>query len=76
MHDAGVESLFRIKAIAAELSRLTGGEVSEQRAKYWCAKGYIPAWKIGPFWASTRSALRERFRVPSAGANPGVREAA
>jgi hypothetical protein len=47
MHSDDGEVLLGMKRIAEELSRLTGEEVPEGKAKHWCAKSYIPAWKTG-----------------------------
>ena len=53
------EVLFGGKAIAAELSRLTGREVPEKTALYWIKRGVIRARKAGYFLVTTKTSLRE-----------------
>jgi hypothetical protein len=67
MYDDG-EVLFGGRAIAAELSRLTGREVPEKTAFYWIQRGVIRARRAGHFLVATKTSLREDLSPESASA--------
>jgi hypothetical protein len=56
------EVLFGLKAIAGELSRITGKEIPEKTAAYWAKRGVFRSRKCGHFVIATKTSLREDFQ--------------
>ena len=60
------EILFGLDAIADELSRLTGKQITKKQAGYWARRQVFRARKCGHFVTATKTSIREDFSPESA----------
>jgi hypothetical protein len=60
------EVLFGLRAIAGELTRLTGKEIPEKRAAYWAKRGVFRSRKYGHFVVTTKTDLQASFKPEAA----------